>query len=109
MTPLAPAAAAECEQHFQIWPTLNKRKVAALISKMLGYTQPIFPLSILFSFPRSSFSFVSQDTTCLAQMPPACEALLSGIKLLACDREAEEQFAASFHISYLITRGAKKV
>lgn len=110
MTPLAPVAAAECELHSQIRPAqppATRKRRWHCFPKC--YTHSRSSLSVWFSFPPLSFSFVfSQETPCIAWMSPAWEALLPGIKLLVCDREKEQQFAASFHTSYLITRGAKK-
>ena len=86
----------------------KKRKGAAQVSKMLH--RLFFLLSVWCSFPRLCLSFVfSQETTWIAEMSPVWEALLHGFKLLLCDREKEEQFAATLSTSYLITGGDKNV
>lgn len=110
MTPPAPVAAAERERHSQIRPALppaTREKKVARVSQ--NVTLALFPLSLSVWFSLSPSFVFPQETTCIPQTSPASEALLLCIKLLLCDREKEDQFAASFHTSYLITRGVKKV
>lgn len=73
------------------------------------YAQPVFSFFLVW-FPSFVFliclltrdELYHIDVSCLRSFAP-------NIKLLLCDREKDEQFAASCHTSYVITRAAEKV
>lgn len=105
MTPLAPVAFAECELHSQMrpaqppWQQEKKKKRGGAAFQNVTLTPFLLCLSGLVFLPR--LSHLSSRKRRLVSR--RCLALLPGIKLPVCDREKEQQFAASFHTSYLIT------